>query len=81
LEVDPEDFETIFNNLLSNAIKYNNQNGRGDISVKMEEKNVRIIVADTGIGITEEDIPKLFREFVRLKNEKNDDEQASGKNS
>jgi len=35
----------------------------------ISEKNVRIIVADTGIGITEEDLPKLFREFVRIKNE------------
>jgi two-component system sensor histidine kinase/response regulator len=78
LEVDPEDFEIIFNNLLSNAVKYNNENGRVDITVKMEEKNVRIIVADTGIGISEEDIPKLFREFVRLKNEQTKNISGSG---
>jgi len=78
LEVDPEDFEIIFNNLISNAVKYNSENGRVDITVKMEEKNVRIIVEDTGIGIAEEDIPKLFREFVRLKNEQTKNITGSG---
>ena len=78
LEVDPEDFEIIFNNLISNAVKYNKENGRVDVTIKMEEKNVRIIVADTGIGITEDDIPKLFREFVRLKNDKTKNISGSG---
>jgi two-component system, sensor histidine kinase and response regulator len=78
LDIDAEDFEIIFNNLISNAVKYNNENGRVDVTVKMEEKNVRIIVADTGIGISEEDIPKLFREFVRLKNEKTKNISGSG---
>jgi signal transduction histidine kinase len=35
-------------------------------------------VADTGIGISEEDIPKLFREFVRLKNEQTKNISGSG---
>jgi two-component system, sensor histidine kinase and response regulator len=78
IEVDPEDFEIIFNNLLSNAVKYNIEDGRVDISLKVEEKNVRIIVTDSGIGIAEEDIPKLFREFVRLKNDKTRNISGSG---
>ena len=78
LNIDPEDFEIIFNNLISNAVKYNIENGRVDITLKNEEKNVRIIVADTGIGIDEEDIPKLFREFVRIRNEKTKNIAGSG---
>ncbi len=78
LNIDPEDFEIIFNNLISNAVKYNVENGKVDITLKNEEKNVRIIVADTGIGIDEEDIPKLFREFVRIRNEKTKNIAGSG---
>ena len=78
LEVDPGDFEIIFNNLVSNAVKYNHDNGRVDITLKNEEKIVRITVADTGIGIDGEDIPKLFREFVRIKNEKTKNIAGSG---
>lgn len=78
LNIDPEDFEIIFNNLISNAVKYNVENGRVDITLKNEEKNVRIMVADTGIGIEEEDISKLFREFVRIRNEKTKNIAGSG---
>lgn len=52
-------------NLISNAIKFTNT---GSINVKVDVTGdrVEISVEDTGIGIKEEDIPKLFQLFVRL---------------
>lgn len=52
-------------NLLSNAIKYTEQ-GQIDISLEVEQRGVVIEVADTGIGIQQKDIPKLFRRFSQL---------------
>jgi signal transduction histidine kinase len=62
--------EIIFNNLISNAVKYNRDNGEVRCVISELPDFIEISVADTGIGMHEDDIPKLFQEFVRLKNEK-----------
>ncbi len=67
---EPETMEIIFNNLISNAVKYNRDNGEVRCVISGLPDYVEIIVADTGIGMHEDDIPKLFQEFVRIKNEK-----------
>ena len=61
------DVEIIFNNVLSNAVKYNKENGLITIDLKATEKNIILCVEDTGIGIAEEDMDKLFEEFTRIK--------------
>jgi signal transduction histidine kinase len=70
ITADPEEIEIIFNNLLSNAVKYNKKGGTVDCLITEENDSIRISVSDTGIGMEQEDIPKLFKEFFRLKNEK-----------
>lgn len=52
-------------NLISNAIKYTIE-GSVNIEFKVTDDMVDISVKDTGIGIKEEDISKLFKSFVRL---------------
>ncbi len=78
LLAEPEKIEIIFNNLISNAVKYNKDNGEVHCILKEEEKTIKISVSDNGIGMSEEDIPKLFQEFVRLKNEKTKAISGSG---
>jgi len=51
---------TIMRNLLSNALKYSNVNGDVSILVEEEEKNIKICVADNGIGIDPKILNKLF---------------------
>jgi two-component system phosphate regulon sensor histidine kinase PhoR len=46
--------------------------------LREEDKSVKIRVSDTGIGMSEDDIPKLFQEFVRIKNEKTKAISGSG---
>jgi len=54
-------------NLISNAIKYNVEYGHIDISCALvEESYIRLTVSDTGRGISEEDIDKLFKPFSRV---------------
>ena len=71
IEADRGEMEIVLNNLVSNAVKYNRDEGHVDISVTSKDDRVQIRVADTGIGMTEEEAERLFGEFVRIKNEKN----------
>ena len=54
-------------NLLSNAVKYNRPTGTVTIEVKITDKGmVKILVIDTGYGINDNDLKKLFQPFERL---------------
>ncbi len=75
---DSNEMEIIFNNLLSNAVKYNKESGEVFFTILELPNEIRVIVEDTGIGISEEDIPKLFAEFHRIKNDKTRDITGSG---
>lgn len=70
IEADRAEMEIIFNNLISNAVKYNRDGGRVDVSVQGSSEEIKIEVADTGIGLTEEESKRLFNDFCRIKNEK-----------
>jgi len=78
MQADAGELEIVFNNLVSNAIKYN-QDG-GSVTVKVEDQGdlVAIAVSDTGIGMTPEEMAKLFGEFSRIKNEKTRNILGSG---
>ncbi len=75
---DNEKFEIIFNNLISNAVKYNKDNGEVRCVLRDFQDKATITVSDTGIGISNEDIPCLFQEFVRIKNNKTRKISGSG---
>ncbi|GMW00496.1 MAG: hypothetical protein AMXMBFR84_16330 [Candidatus Hydrogenedentota bacterium] len=70
MEADLCELEMIFNNLLSNAVKYNRAGGRVDVMVDRDGEYVRIRVADTGIGMSQDECTKLFHDFVRIKNDR-----------
>ncbi|MEU8289204.1 ATP-binding protein [Micromonospora sp. NPDC048905] len=64
--VDPVNWERIVTNLLSNALKYTFI-GRIRVALEADDEEVRLTVADTGIGIAEADLPKLFERFHRVR--------------
>ena len=59
--------EAIFN-ILENGVKYTPSNGKIKVSIQSYEMFVRIDVEDNGIGIKEEEIPKIFTRFYRGNN-------------
>ncbi|MEE4260919.1 MAG: hybrid sensor histidine kinase/response regulator [Bacteroidales bacterium] len=78
LTADPDEIEIILNNLLSNAVKYNKEGGKVDLNIRKRKDEVVFKVKDTGIGISEENKEKLFKEFSRIKNEQTRDITGSG---
>jgi len=75
---DPEEMEIILNNLISNAVKYNKTGGKVFCRLKNETGKLIIEVEDTGIGMPEEDVPKLFQEFVRIRQKETKHIMGSG---
>lgn len=71
MEFDPDKVELIFYNLLSNAFKFTDK-GEVSLTVGREEKDgaefCKLVVQDTGIGIVEEQIPKVFDRFYQSEN-------------
>ncbi len=58
--------EQVIANVISNAVKYNRPGGRVEVSAFVEGEQVAVRVKDTGIGIPQEDIPRLFERFYRV---------------
>ena len=61
----------LLNNLVSNAIKYNKTNGKVYINVEETDKSIILTVADTGIGIDEKNIDRIFERFYRVDESRN----------
>lgn len=69
---------TILRNLLINAVKFTHQEGSVTIEAEKTDKIVTIRVIDTGTGIPEEDIDKLFRIDVKYVNLGTENEKGTG---
>jgi len=65
---DKEKIRQVLNNLLENAIKYGKRDGRIKITFYDMDESILVEVSDTGIGIPQEDIPRIFERFFRSAN-------------
>ena len=61
-----DDLYQVAFNLIENAIKYNQPGGRVDVTVERWGARVALTVTDTGVGIPDEDMPKIFDRFYRV---------------
>jgi len=74
-----EQIEQLLENLVSNAIKYTPTGGRVDVIFASASRNmIAITIKDTGIGIPEADMPRLFTEFFRAANAREKEELGTG---
>jgi len=79
LVLDPARLKQVLYNYLSNAIKFTPQGGVITVRAMAEgAQHVRIEVQDTGIGISPEDLPKLFMAFVQLDSGLSKQHQGTG---
>ncbi|MEO7425136.1 MAG: ATP-binding protein [Fibrobacteria bacterium] len=65
VSADPSRVHLILANLLANALKYTPAGGRVDIRATAQDDGVCFSVADTGVGIPAEDLPRVFEKFYR----------------
>jgi len=78
MHADRSELEIILNNLITNAVKYNRDGGQVEVKLQADSGQVRIVVSDTGIGMSTEEAARLFSDFVRIKNEKTRNILGSG---
>ncbi len=79
---DTDRLKQVISNLVSNSIKFTNE---GEIAIVVSathdfhtKSKIHVDIFDTGIGIKEEDIPKLFREYSQLQNSNKDNVKGTG---
>lgn len=78
LTADKDCLQQILLNLLANAVAYTPENGMIAIEAETEGKNVKLMVRDTGIGIPEEDLPRIFERFYRVDKARSRDSGGTG---
>ena len=77
VDTDPVMLTQIIRNLLTNAIKYTDR-GIVEVILSKSSGNAQLVIRDTGIGIAESDIDKVFEEFFQVGNTQRDASQGLG---
>ena len=63
---DETQLTSMFSNLVENAVKYTPRGGRVEVTGSSDEDEVVVRVSDSGIGISEEGLPRIFERFYRV---------------
>lgn len=66
IDVDRAQIERVLTNLVSNAVRATGAGGRVTVSARQTESATLLQVADTGVGIPAEHLPRLFEPFVQI---------------
>jgi two-component system phosphate regulon sensor histidine kinase PhoR len=74
----PNWFDQILINLIDNAIKYTPKNGKVKVSIKKDQEKISIIISDTGIGIPNNDLNRIFERFYRVDKARSRKEGGTG---
>ena len=78
IKIVPDDLDIILTNLIDNSVKYTKQGGTISISNTITSNEIKVEISDTGIGIIKDDLEKIFKEFYRSKNAKQNDMRGTG---
>lgn len=76
--INPDDLRQLVINLVDNAIKYTEEGGKIDVSVYESGNHFSLLVEDTGFGIPEDDIPRIFERFYRVDKSRSKENGGTG---
>lgn len=71
-------FKELLINLLTNGIKYNNPGGFVKVTFEEDDYNYIVSVKDNGIGISEDEMERIFERFYRVSKSRNKDIEGTG---
>ena len=63
---DRDGIERVIINIISNSVKYTNENGRIDVYVGYVHNDAYVKIKDNGIGISKNDLTRIFERFYRV---------------
>ena len=66
VSADRNELRQVFVNLLDNAIKFNRESGSVTVNAEKSGNDVKVSVADTGVGIPAQDLDRIFERFYRV---------------
>jgi len=75
---DKDSLFQIFNNIIENAIKYNVVNGKIEVESSADQEKLTIAIRDSGVGISDKDLPYIFERFYRADKSRNSSNQGTG---
>lgn len=78
VNMDPNHLELILRNLLNNAIKFSNRGGRITLSAQEQENMVTVAIQDEGLGMSQEEVGKLFQNTLADSKRGTTGEQGTG---
>ena len=78
VRLDKDKFIAVLVNLLGNAAKYTPTGGRVTLRVRLDDAQLQVAVEDSGVGIAEEELPKVFEKFFRSADPRVQDETGTG---
>ncbi len=78
VEADPAKIEQIFSNLLENARRHTPSGGQITVNVQTIDGTAQVMVTDTGPGVPDDDLERIFDRLVRLEDSRDRDSGGSG---
>jgi signal transduction histidine kinase len=76
--IDGDKIKQVLTNLISNGLKFTPAGGSIEVECKAEQKEVQLSVSDTGCGIAEQDMPRLFEKFAQFHRKVGPGEKGTG---
>lgn len=64
--IDETKMYLVFMNLIENGIKYNDEGGKVTVSINSDHRDMTVKIADTGIGIPQDQVDRVFERFYRV---------------
>lgn len=76
--IDSDRINQVLTNLISNSIKFTPENGQIALGIEDKGSGIEVYIEDTGVGISEENVPKLFDRFSQFDREDGPGEKGTG---